>query len=81
MLLPTRDEAQRLLEQHVQDDYQRLHARMVATAMEGYALLWGEDATLWYLTGLLHDLDFEQHPAAHPGESLKWFREWPSRSA
>ncbi len=76
MPLPTSDEAQRLLEQHVQDEYQRLHARMVATAMEGYALLWGEDATLWYLTGLLHDLDFEQHPAAHPGESLKWFREW-----
>ncbi|MDO8594107.1 MAG: HD domain-containing protein [bacterium] len=76
MSLPTKDEAKKLLESHVQDDYQRYHARMVATAMEGYAKQFGENEILWYLTGLLHDLDFEKHPAAHPGESLKWFKEW-----
>jgi predicted hydrolase (HD superfamily) len=76
MALPTRDEAQALLEKHVADDYQRYHARMVATAMEGYAAQFGGDADLWYLTGLLHDLDFGQHPDTHPAESLRWFKDW-----
>lgn len=76
MSLPTRDEAKKLLEEHVKDDYQRYHAQMVATAMEGYAGIYGEDPDLWYLTGLLHDIDFEKHPDEHPGESLKWFSEW-----
>ena len=35
MPLPTQEEARQLLEQHVGDDYQRYHARMVATALEG----------------------------------------------
>jgi predicted hydrolase (HD superfamily) len=76
MSLPTRPEAQALVEKHVADDYQRLHARMVATAMEGYAGLFQENADLWYLTGLLHDLDFGEHPDLHPAESLRWFRDW-----
>lgn len=76
MPLPTRPEARSLLEQHVQDEYQRHHALMVATAMEGYARKFGEDPERWYLTGLLHDIDFEQHPETHPGESLRWFKEW-----
>lgn len=76
MSLPTREEAQTLLEQHVTDDYQRYHALMVATAMVGYAKLWDEHEDLWYITGLLHDIDFEKHPDTHPKESLCWFDEW-----
>ncbi len=76
MTLPARDAAIGLLHQHVQDEYQRLHAVMVATAMEGYAAQYGEDPALWYVTGLLHDLDFEQHPDTHPAPSLGWFKEW-----
>ncbi|MSU56187.1 MAG: HAD family hydrolase [Candidatus Taylorbacteria bacterium] len=76
MNLPTKEEAKRLLETHVQDEYQRYHASMVATAMEGYAGVFKEDPLLWYDTGLLHDLDFQKHPTTHPGESLKWFKEW-----
>jgi putative nucleotidyltransferase with HDIG domain len=74
--LPTRTEASALLETYVSDDYQRLHALMVATAMEGYAGTFGADADLWFVTGLLHDLDFDKFPDSHPAESLKWFREW-----
>ncbi len=76
MKLPNRLEAQQLLEQHVQDTYQRHHAVMVANAMEGYASLLKEDADLWYITGLLHDIDFEKFPTTHPKESLGWFKEW-----
>lgn len=76
MNLPARAEAHKLLEEHVQDPYQRHHALMVATAMDGYANLFKEDPLLWYVTGLLHDIDFEQHPDSHPGESIKWFKAW-----
>lgn len=76
MLLPSLDEARQLLEHHVQDAYQRHHALMVATATAGYAPQFGGDSHLWHVTGLLHDLDFEQHPDTHPAESLRWFKEW-----
>ncbi len=76
MSLPTKDEAQTLLEQYVQDPYQRFHALMVGTAMEGYAKKLGADANLWFMTGYLHDLDYDQHPTEHPGPSLQWFQEW-----
>ncbi len=76
MPLPAKEAATALLHQHVQDEYQRLHALMVATAMEGYAGQFGEDPLLWHVTGLLHDLDFEEHPDTHPAPSLQWFKEW-----
>lgn len=76
MNLPRKEEAQRVLERHVKDEYQRYHAQMVATALHGYAKSLTEDENLWYATGLLHDLDFEEFPDKHPGESLQWFKEW-----
>jgi predicted hydrolase (HD superfamily) len=77
--LITKDEAKVLLEKYVGDEYQKYHALMVATAMEGYAEKLGksdEEKLLWFLSGYLHDIDFHLHPTLHPGESLKWFREW-----
>ncbi len=76
MSLPTKEEARSLLQEHVKDEYQKYHADMVATAMEGYAKMWNEDENLWYITGLLHDIDFEKHPESHPRQSLEWFKEW-----
>lgn len=76
MSLPNREEAKTLLETYVSDPYQRYHALMVGTAMEGYAKKLGEDVELWFLTGYLHDLDYDQHPTEHPGPSLGWFKEW-----
>jgi predicted hydrolase (HD superfamily) len=76
MELPSKEAAATLLHEHVRDEYQRHHALMVATAMEGYALQYGENPLLWYVTGLLHDLDFEEHPDTHPAPSLHWFRDW-----
>lgn len=75
-MFPDRAAAQDLLARNVTDDYQRHHALMVATALAGYARHFGEDEHLWYVTGLLHDLDYEQHPDAHPGPSLQWFATW-----
>lgn len=76
MTLPTKDEAKTLLEEHVSDTYQRHHALMVATAMAGYARKNNENEELWWLTGYLHDLDYDKHPNEHPGPSLEWFKAW-----
>lgn len=76
MTLPTKDEAFTLLTNHVTDPYQRFHAEMVGAVMAGYATKFSEDAYLWWLTGYLHDIDYNQHPTEHPGPSLTWFAEW-----
>lgn len=76
MTLPTKPEAKTLLEKYVSDEYQRFHALMVGTALAGYAEKLGEDTHLWFLTGYLHDIDYDKHPTEHPGPSLEWFKEW-----
>jgi predicted hydrolase (HD superfamily) len=76
MSIPSRKDAQTLLEKHVVNSYQRTHAAMVARAMEGYAEYFDSDTDLWFVTGLLHDIDFEKHPDEHPGPSLEWFKNW-----
>src|SRR5215212_3329611 len=76
MPLPTQEESRVMLESHVQDEYQRHHALMVAMAMEGYAKIFSGEPVLWYVTGMLHDIDFERHPDTHPRESLAWFQAW-----
>lgn len=82
-MLPTKAAAAALLRERVTDEYHQHHALMVAVAMEGYALHFAasgihgaEDPLLWYVTGLLHDIDFQPHPDSHPGPSLQWFKEW-----
>lgn len=72
--LPDKASARTLLCEHVHDAYQRLHAEMVACALEGYARRFGEDERLWWLSGYLHDLDYDEYPHQHPGPSLEWFR-------
>lgn len=78
-MLPTRLEAQDILKTHVKDEYQVLHSNMVALAMEAWAIKLNKspkEIDLWYITGLLHDIDYFEFPDQHPNESLKWFKEW-----
>ena len=76
MIPSTKDGARTLLIKYVADTYQRFHAEMVGRAVEGYAEKLGQDTHLWWLTGYLHDIDYNQHPAEHPGPSLQWFTDW-----
>jgi lysyl-tRNA synthetase class 2 len=68
--LPSREEAEKLLAEYIKNDALAHHSRMVARAMEAYAKVLGEDAELWYQTGLLHDLDWEMYPDEHPNKAI-----------
>jgi putative nucleotidyltransferase with HDIG domain len=75
MNLPIREQALTLLNEWVSEPYQILHSKMVANALEMYAEKFGEYRELWYITGLLHDLDYNKHPDEHPKVSVEFFRE------
>jgi len=66
--MKTRQEAQDLLYTYTKTPNLRKHALAVEAAMRAYARKYGEDEELWGITGLLHDLDYEQNPTPdkHP---------------
>src|SRR5437763_14619494 len=74
--------AQTILHDWVQSESLRKHCYAVADSMKHFALLRGEDADLWEAVGLLHDMDYEQHPnlersatEGHPFVGVAWLRE------
>lgn len=82
--LTNREELIKTLKIYVSDEYQTKHAFMVAHALEFYSAnvsdlpedLQQNKSDLYFATGLLHDIDYQEFPSTHPTESLKWFEEW-----
>jgi putative nucleotidyltransferase with HDIG domain len=70
----TRDEAWGIVCEFVQSESLRRHMLGVEACMVKYAGKFNEDEELWAVTALLHDFDWEIHPAApdHPmkGEAI-----------
>lgn len=76
--LPKREQSESLLKSHIKNEKLLHHCYMVAQALEAYATKLGEDPELWYATGLLHDLDWEEFPDEHPNKAIKdWFGAYP----
>ena len=74
--------AEAILHEWVQSESLRKHCYAVADSMRHFAHLRGADADLWEAVGLLHDLDYEQHPnldrspsEGHPFVGAAWLRE------
>ena len=74
--------AQAILHDWVQSESLRKHCYAVADSMKRFAELRSEDADLWEAVGLLHDMDYEQHPnlehsatEGHPFVGVAWLRE------
>ena len=63
-----REDVLALLHEHTESPGLRKHALAVEAAMRAYARKMRGDETLWGLTGLIHDFDYEKHPtpAEHP---------------
>ncbi len=64
----TRDEAWNIVCEFVQSDSLRRHMLAVEACMIAYAKKFGEPEERWAVVALLHDFDWEIHPAApdHP---------------
>jgi len=74
-----RSSALELLKKHISDEMLRHHSLMVAEAMAAYAQKLGENSDFWYVTGLLHDLDWQSHPEEHPFKAVNdWLKDYPN---
>ncbi len=72
-----RQDAWNLLCEYTRSENLRRHALAVEACMRYYARLWGEDEELWGIVGLLHDMDYEQHPSLgeHPFVGMEILRQ------
>lgn len=71
------DEAMSLLREHNTNESLVRHGIAVSDAMAAYASAYGEDETKWRITGLLHDVDYEEHPTVeeHGLVGAQWLTE------
>jgi len=76
-----RDDAWALLNEYTQSESLIKHMLAVEAAMKSYANKTGADETLWGVTGLLHDFDYEKWPnpdldeTGHPFTGVAILRE------
>src|ERR1700726_3560896 len=59
---PTRDDAWALLCEYTQSENLRKHSLAVEACVRAYARKNNADETLWGVTALLHDFDYERWP-------------------
>ena len=71
---PTREEAQKILDEWVSGNNLKNHAYAVEAAMRAYAVKRGGDPDKWGIVGLLHDFDYEKFPDLdfHPFEGIAY---------
>ena len=63
--------SEELLAKYIKNPALINHSQMVAKAMAAYAAKLGQNVELWYMAGLLHDLDWEAYPDEHPNYAVK----------
>ncbi|MFV1885547.1 MAG: HD domain-containing protein [Balneola sp.] len=69
----SREKSIELLNTYVENEGLNQHCRMVAMAMDAYALELGKstnEVEEWWAAGLLHDLDWEKFPDEHPNKAI-----------
>lgn len=67
-----KENALEILKEYVKSESLIRHCTAVASSMKHFAKKFGEDEEKWYVTGLLHDFDYEKYPDKHPmiGEGI-----------
>jgi putative nucleotidyltransferase with HDIG domain len=73
----TYDDAMALLRQHNKNESLVRHGIAVGAATTAYAQKYGEDQNEWRIAGLLHDVDYEEHPTIeeHGKVGAQWLRD------
>jgi putative nucleotidyltransferase with HDIG domain len=76
---PTREEAWKILTDHVRSPNLISHALAVEAAMRHLARKKGADEEMWGIVGLIHDVDYEEHPDEHLRHAPEMLRGhgWP----
>jgi putative nucleotidyltransferase with HDIG domain len=71
------DDALALLRQHNMNESLVKHGIAVGAALRAYARKYGEDENTWRIAGLLHDVDYEEHPSIeeHGKVGAEWLEE------
>ncbi len=75
----SRQQALELLNEHVKDKVLLFHSLETEAVMRALAERLGKDKELWAITGLLHDLDYEQtrdNPPQHTLETEKILQDY-----
>lgn len=73
-----RREAEKILNEWVESPNLKKHMLAVAASMAFYAKKFGEDEEKWWVTGLLHDMDYEKFPnpnrdqTGHPYKAVEF---------
>ena len=76
---PTREEAWTILTDHVKGPGLISHALAVEAVMRHFARKRNADEELWGVIGLIHDVDYEEHPDEHLRHATEILRRhgWP----
>ena len=76
---PTREEAWTILTDHVKSPSLISHAQAVEAVMRHVARKKSADEELWGVIGLIHDVDYEEHPDEHLWHAPEILRSkgWP----
>jgi putative nucleotidyltransferase with HDIG domain len=71
------DDALALLRAHNQNESLVKHGIAVGAATQAYARKYGADPLKWRIAGLLHDVDYEEHPTIeeHGRVGAQWLRD------
>ncbi len=79
---PSREDAWRILAEHVKGEGLRGHALAVEAVMRHAARKRGEDEEVWAAIGLVHDIDYERYPEQHLSRAPEILREhgWPEEA-
>jgi Predicted hydrolase (HD superfamily) len=72
--MPSFQDALALMEAWTESESLRRHMRAVEVAMRAYARRFGQDEELWAMAGVLHDMDYEKYPKAHPYRGVEELR-------
>lgn len=71
----SREEAVKLLREHVKTEQLYRHSMAVEAGMRAYAKHFGENEEEWAVLGILHDIDFEKYPEEHPAKAPEMLSE------